>query len=257
MHWKENSLYNKLQCSEKLFQTHMLRVGNWTPVLRPPGSGVQALPWPLESPSRPPLRVASQLPMASSTINLKENAPKAFQQRKNKEYFPHGTKSFIKKKKKHNYCGKVKVKCTFKNLVNILLGNSLLKKLWGSWTKVLTWTQFQIKTTVLKTYTFRVKHQGEPGSLVPRTLTVHGLPVCQEVKRHRKLAWALFVLASAENCLFCFSACPWPHLFLFYLSSSTVILFTRAPGKQQDCGISTQMTEDKTPGAGRVCTLRS
>lgn len=56
---------------------------------------------------------------------------KTFKQRKYKEYFPHGAKSFIKKKKKKcNYCGKVKVKnIYFFNLVNILLENSSFQKL--------------------------------------------------------------------------------------------------------------------------------
>ena len=82
---------------------------------------------------------------------------------------------------------------------------------------------------------------------VLRTLTAHWLPPCQEVKRHRKLAWALFVLASAENCFvsFCFSACPDHICSLSFLFHRDFIY--QGSRNNRDCGISTQMTEDKTP----------
>ena len=94
---------------------------------------------------------------------------------------------------------------------------------------------------------------------VLRTLTAHWLPPCQEVKRHRKLAWALFVLASAENCLFCFVlffSLPWPHLFLIFPLPPWFYL----PGLQKQQGLWNLHTDDRrqdSQGVGRVCTLRS
>lgn len=52
---------------------------------------------------------------------------KAFQQRKNKEYFPHGTKSFIKKKKKNTtIVEKSKLNVLFKKSGKYFAGKFIL-----------------------------------------------------------------------------------------------------------------------------------
>ena len=70
------------------------------PVLRPPGSGVQALPWPLGKSQGHHWGWLLSYQWQAALLTWRKMQSKAFQQRKNKEYFPHGTKSFIKKKKK-------------------------------------------------------------------------------------------------------------------------------------------------------------
>lgn len=131
----------------------------------------------------------------------------------------------------------------FLNLVNILLENSSFQKLWGSWTECVNLTHFQIKTTVLKTYTFRGSTGENLGPLyLGRSLRTDACVPGNQT--HRKLAWALLVLAGTESCWFCFVlffSLPWPHLFLIFPLAPWFYL----PGLQKQQGLWNLHTDDR------------
>lgn len=144
-----------------------------------------------------------------------------------------------------------------KKPVNILLGNSHFKEtvFEAPGERASTWT-FSNQNGCSKNIYLQRKRGREPGLFCAEdTHCALRVLVPGSQTPYRKLAWALFVLASGENCLFSFVLffrLRWSHLFLIFPLPPWFSL-------QVSQGLSNLHTDDRrqdSQGVGRVCTLR-